>query len=313
MDAGVHLPQILASTTDFNLSRLLDVVATAQALGFAAISTNDHFSFHRPWLDGPTLLAAVAQRTDSLDLATTIALPSLRGPVQLAAALNTLARLAPGQVVAGVGAGSSSADHELAGIPFEDRWQRFDESVRVLRTLLRGETPPPGWAKRLTDAGVMTPPAPIPVWVASWGSPAGLRRVARLGDGWLASAYNTTPAAFARARRVLADEVTRRGRDIAVLPAAVATMWTWIADDNAQAERILSDVVAPLARRDPEELRDRVCVGTPPRCVELLSAYAEAGCSRMYFWPVLDEVDQLHRLAGQVLPKVRTRSQSSSG
>jgi alkanesulfonate monooxygenase SsuD/methylene tetrahydromethanopterin reductase-like flavin-dependent oxidoreductase (luciferase family) len=38
-----------------------------------------------------------------------------------------------------------------------------------------------------------------PVWIGSWGSSAGLRRVARLGEGWLASAYNTTPALFAEA------------------------------------------------------------------------------------------------------------------
>jgi hypothetical protein len=29
-----------------------------------------------------------------------------------------------------------------------------------------------------------------PIWICSWGSDAGLRRVARFGDGWLASAYN---------------------------------------------------------------------------------------------------------------------------
>ena len=43
----------------------------------------------------------------------------------------------------------------------------------------------------------------VPLWIASWGSPAGLRRVARHGDGWLASAYNTDPAAFAAGRAQL--------------------------------------------------------------------------------------------------------------
>jgi len=47
------------------------------------------------------------------------------------------------------------------------------------------------------DAGVHRA-GPVPLWIGSWGSAAGLRRVARLGDGWLASAYNTTPAGWRR-------------------------------------------------------------------------------------------------------------------
>lgn len=304
MDVGVHLPQVRGSGEEVDHSRLNDIVSAAGTLGFAAISANDHFAFHRPWLDGPTLLAAVAEHADPLELATTIALPSLRGPVQLAGMLTTLATLAPGRVIAGVGAGSSAVDHQLAGVPFDERWQRFDVSVRVLRTLLRGDPPPADWAKRLTNADLATPPVPVPVWVASWGSRAGLRRVAQLGDGWLASAYNTTPDAFARARRRLAEDPALHRRGLNDLPAALATMWTWIDDDEARAERVLTDVLAPLVRRSPDELRDRVCVGTPARCAELVSAYAQAGCSRVYFWPVMHEVSQLHRLARDVLPQI---------
>jgi alkanesulfonate monooxygenase SsuD/methylene tetrahydromethanopterin reductase-like flavin-dependent oxidoreductase (luciferase family) len=138
--------------------------------------------------------------------------------------------------------------------------------------------------------------------VASWGSAAGLRRVARLGDGWLASAYNTTPGAFAEARQRLTAERHRLGRPD--LPAAVATLWTWIDDDAAHAERVLREVLAPLVRRDPGELRDRVCVGTPDHCARLLSAYAAAGCVRIHVWPLGDEVAQLERLVRDVLPGV---------
>jgi alkanesulfonate monooxygenase SsuD/methylene tetrahydromethanopterin reductase-like flavin-dependent oxidoreductase (luciferase family) len=277
-----------------------EVVDAAHELGLAAVSANDHLSFHRRWLDGPTLLAAVADRAGGLELATTIALPSLRGPVQLATALSTLAVLAPGRVVAGVGPGSSAEDHALAGVPFDQRWPRFEESLWVLRALLHGDEPPAAWTERLAGARVAT--EPVPLWVASWGSPAGLRRVARLGDGWLASAYNTTPDAFAEGRRALAAERERLGRT--PLPAALATMWTWVDDDPDAAERVLCDVLAPLVRRSPDELRGRVCVGTPAHCAALLSAYARAGCRRVYVWPLDDEVVQLHRLVEEVLPLV---------
>ncbi|HSF37067.1 MAG TPA: LLM class flavin-dependent oxidoreductase [Nocardioides sp.] len=302
MEVGVHLPQVAASGERVDVRRVRDVVDAARDLGLAAVCANDHLAFHRPWLDGPTLLAAVADRAGGMDLATTVALPSLRGPVQLAAVLATLGALAPGRVVAGVGAGSSATDHALAGVPFEDRWRRFEESLAVLRGLVGGGPVPAGWADLLAGAEVAAPPGPVPVWVASWGSPAGLRRVARWGDGWLASAYNTTPQAFAEGRRRLTRERARLERPD--VPAAVATMWTWVADDPADAERVLVDVLAPLVRRDPAELGKRVCVGTPEHCADLLGRYAAAGCARVHVWPLADEVAQLDRVVHDVLPRV---------
>lgn len=298
----MHLPQVAASGERVDVRRVRDVVDAARDLGLAAVCANDHLAFHRPWLDGPTLLAAVADRAGGMDLATTVALPSLRGPVQLAAVLATLGALAPGRVVAGVGAGSSATDHALAGVPFEDRWRRFEESLAVLRGLVGGGPVPAGWADLLAGAEVAAPPGPVPIWVASWGSPAGLRRVARWGDGWLASAYNTTPQAFAEGRRRLTPERARLERPD--VPAAVATMWTWVADDPADAERVLVDVLAPLVRRDPAELGKRVCVGTPEHCADLLGRYAAAGCARVYVWPLADEVAQLDRVVHDVLPRV---------
>ena len=61
----------------------------------------------------------------------------------------------------------------------------------------------------------------IPLWLGSWGSDAGLRRVARLGDGWFASAYNTTPEVFGVARESLAAELRARGSD----PGGFPTRW----------------------------------------------------------------------------------------
>ena len=107
---------------------------------------------------------------------------------------------------------------------------------------------------------------------------------------------------FAEARKALDRETERLGRPD--LPAAVATMWTWVDDDAAGADRALREVLAPIVRRDPAELRDRVCVGSREHCVEVLSSYAAAGCSRVYVWPLGDEVAQLERLARDVLPHV---------
>jgi alkanesulfonate monooxygenase SsuD/methylene tetrahydromethanopterin reductase-like flavin-dependent oxidoreductase (luciferase family) len=275
------------------LARLTRVVDTARDCGLAAVSANDHFLFQTPWLDGPTALAAVVDRSGTMDLATTVSLVSLRGPVPLAKTLAALDLLSGGRVVAGVGPGSSERDYDAVGVPYEGRWQRFEESAARLRELLREGSP-------LSP----TPRREIPVWIGSWGSRAGLRRVARLGEGWFASAYNTTPDDFEVARGSLSEELRARGRDPDLFPNALVTMWTWITEDARDADRALREVLAPLLGRDPDVLRDQVCVGPAERCAELLSRYARAGCQRVHLWPLGDEPRQLELAATAVLPAV---------
>jgi alkanesulfonate monooxygenase SsuD/methylene tetrahydromethanopterin reductase-like flavin-dependent oxidoreductase (luciferase family) len=266
-----------------SLGRLTRAVDAARECGFAAVSANDHFLFQAPWLDGPTGLAAVVERSGSMDLATTVSLVSLRGPVQLAKTLGALDILSEGRVIAGVGPGSSERDYEAVGIPFDERWPRFDAAIVRLRELLGADSPLEPRPRR-----------PVPVWIASWGSKAGLRRVARLGDGWFASAYNTSPDAFAAARSSLPDG----------FPNALVTMWTWITEDTAEAERVLSDVMAPMLRRDPGVLRDQLCIGPAERCAELLARYAAAGCGRVHLWPLGDEPRQIELARGLTLNNV---------
>ncbi len=125
-----------------------------------------------------------------------------------------------------------------------------------------------------------------------------------MADGWLASAYNTTPELFASGRELLAGELLRQGRSADGFPNALVTMWTWVTEEPAERDRVLGDVLAPLLRRDPDELRDQVCVGSAEHCAELLSRYAGAGCHRVYLWPLGDEARQLERVAAQVAPRI---------
>jgi len=283
MDFGIHLPLIEFGDEGQSLARLRAAVDAAREAGFAAVSTNDHFIFSAPWLDGLTALAAVVDAAGDMTLATTIALAPLRGPVPLAKALAALDLLSDGRLIAGVGPGSSKQDYDAVGVPFEDRWKRFDDAVVTLRELLRDG---------------------VPIWIGSWGSAAGLRRVARLADGWLASAYNTTPDQFATARAQLSRELRDRGRPHTSFPNALATMWTWVTESRAERDRVLADVLAPVVRRDVEELRGRVCVGSADDCAALLARYARAGCERVYLWPLGDEARQIELIASTVLPSV---------
>ena len=236
-------------------------------------------------------------------LATTVSLPVLRGPVPLAKALATIDVLSEGRLVAGFGPGSSERDYRILGIPFEERWARFDEALGVLRALLRGEPMPAEPRYYPVPPDVELAPGPhrpdgIPLWVGSWGSRAGLARVARAGDGWLASAYNTSPERFSTARTDLSQLLDQRGRKPDGFPNALATMWTWVSKDRAEGDRVLADVLAPVLGRDPDELGTQVCVGPVEHCAELLSRYAEAGCERVYLWPLGEEARQLELVAG---------------
>ena len=110
MDYGVHLPLIALSGQQWSLRRLLEYTETAERLGFRALSVNDHLLFPRPWLDGPTALAAVLARTGHMTLATTVSLPVVRGPVALAKSLAAIDLLSGGRLIVGVGPGSSARD-----------------------------------------------------------------------------------------------------------------------------------------------------------------------------------------------------------
>jgi len=277
----------------------------AAGLGYRYLCANDHLLFGRPWLDGPTALAALLEESGDLRLATTASLPVLRGPVQLAKTLAAIDLLSGGRLVAGVGPGSSAADYAAAGIGFQERWPRFDEAVQVLRALLQGDAA--GFEGEFYSThGVVLEPRPAqrpgpPIWVASWGSPAGLRRVARLGDGWLASAYNTTPDRFREGLDRLAEERRRIGRAPAAVPSAVATTWLHVTGDRAAAERVLTEVLAPMLHRPAEALRSApLLVGPAELCAERLAALVAAGARRVFVWPLGDEVRQLERFRERV-------------
>ena len=138
MEYGAHLPLIDFGTGP-SLRGLKEYARAAAALDYRYLCANDHLLFARPWLDGPTALAAVIEESGGLALATTISLPVIRGPVQLAKTLAAIDVLSEGRLVVGVGPGSSAADYAAVRVPFDERRKRFDETLGMLRALLEGD------------------------------------------------------------------------------------------------------------------------------------------------------------------------------
>jgi probable F420-dependent oxidoreductase len=310
VDFGAHLPLLAWDESRFDLTSLTTYVRTADRLGFAAISINDHLQFRRPWVDGPTALAAVLGASERMTIATTIVLTVVRGPIMLAKSLAAIDLLSGGRLVVGVGPGSYRPDYEAEGIAWDERWPRFDESIGALRALWQPDGEP-FEGRFYSTRGLRLEPKPAqpggpPIWLGSWGSEAGLRRVARLGDGWLASAYNSTPDRFSKAWSQLREVLPAHGKDPSAFPNALATMMFRVEDDAAEARAALERWVAPALGRDPEELGDRLLVGPAEECAERLARYAAAGVQRVFLWPVGDALEQLELFSERVAPLLRS-------
>src|SRR5262245_15634086 len=237
-----------------------------------------------------------------------VILAIVRGPVPITKALAAIDILSNGRLFVGLAPGSSARDYKIVSINYDERWKRFDEAIQVLRLWWNGDSA--GFAGRFySTAGIDLEPKPLqkpspPIWICCWGSDTGLRRVARLGDGWLASAYNTMPDQFAAALSKLRDQLKNFGKDPATFPNALATLFMYITEDNAETERVLAETLAALLNRPVEQLRQRLLVGSPEVCAEKLAAYKAAGVQRVFVWPIKDEIEQLRIFKDKVAPLV---------
>jgi alkanesulfonate monooxygenase SsuD/methylene tetrahydromethanopterin reductase-like flavin-dependent oxidoreductase (luciferase family) len=308
MEFGAHLPLMDFGGNPYSFGHLAAYTDTAARLGFTALSANDHLAFSVPWLDGPTALAAMVEHSRTMTLATTVSLPVVRGPVPLAKTLAAIDRLSDGRLLVAVGPGSSEKDFECVGLDFSERWMRLDECIDALRASWRADATP-FVGRFYSTEGIRLAPLPRrpegpPIWVGSWGSEAGLRRTARSGDGWLASAYNTTPAEFATAWARLRELLPAHGKDPATFPNALATMWFYITEDATETDRIFRERIVPTIHRPEDVLRERLPVGAAELFAEKLTEFARAGVQRVFVWPVADEVDQLELFWSAVRPAV---------
>jgi alkanesulfonate monooxygenase SsuD/methylene tetrahydromethanopterin reductase-like flavin-dependent oxidoreductase (luciferase family) len=306
VEFGAHLPLMDFGGHPYTLEHLVDYTKAAARSGFTVLSANDHLVFSAPWLDGPTALAIAMEHSGRMTLATTVALAVVRGPVPVAKTLGAIDRLSGGRTLAVVGPGSSPADYESVGLDFEQRWARLDEAVQALRALWKRDAEP-FVGRFYSTEGIRLEPAPVqpggpPIWLGSWGSKAGLRRVARLGDGWLASAYNTTPELFAEARAQLGEHLRSHGKDPEVFPNGLATMWFYVTEDRTEADRIFRERLVAKIHRPEEELRERLPVGPAVAFAERLAAFRDAGVQRVLLWPVAHERRQLELFAEKVRP-----------
>jgi alkanesulfonate monooxygenase SsuD/methylene tetrahydromethanopterin reductase-like flavin-dependent oxidoreductase (luciferase family) len=125
----------------FTREHILSIARKAESLGYDSLSVNDHIAFRTSWLDSLSTLSAVAAVTNRIKLGTSIVNIVVRSPVICANSLAAIDILSSGRLfAAGVGPGSHKGDYDVCGIPFEQRWSRFNEALEILHILWNNST-----------------------------------------------------------------------------------------------------------------------------------------------------------------------------
>jgi 5,10-methylenetetrahydromethanopterin reductase len=125
--------------------------------------------------DPYVMLAFAAQATERIVLGTMLDTPMVRHPSVLASSIATVAELAPGRTVLGLGIGDTAV--RLNGLT-PAKVATLERAIRHARSLLAGEAVDVGAAKRAR----LRHAAPVPVWVAAQG-PKSLRMAGATCDG----------------------------------------------------------------------------------------------------------------------------------
>lgn len=301
---GVHLP-VMRFVDEEPISRkqIISFAQRAEELGYDSLSVNDHIVFRTGWLDAISSLSAIAATTSRIKIGTSVLNIVVRNPVICVKALSSIDILSSGRLFAGLGPGSSRGDYDACGIPFQDRWKRFSEALEVVNALWGeksgNESQPVEYEgsyyrleKISIDPKPYQKPRP-PIMIASWGSDQGLRRVAKYGDGWMASAYNITPKKFRAKWTLLTGYIREMNKDVESFENSVMTMFGYIDDNREKVRKLIKDVLAPSLGRSADELENLLLFGSSDECLRKITLLYESGVKRIHFWPINDYLRQI--------------------
>lgn len=269
--SGVHDPLVVYKLAD-----------RAEALGFHSLWAGDSLTA-RPRVEALTTLAAVGGRTRRVRLGTSIFLAALRHPILLAHQLASLDWLTSGRIDLGIGYGrpndpAHEREYEMLGLPASKRIKISEECVQVMRRLWR-ETDVSHVGAFSRFEHVTLEPKPVqqggvPIWLASNNVEPGLRRVARMGDGWLNNI--TSPDVYRECWKKICAYAVEAGRDPKTIqPGLYITAAAGRDDAAAEGKKFIADYY----KRPYEAVANAMlCViGSWDEVIDRIEAYREAG------------------------------------
>ncbi len=219
---GLNLPYV-EGTMDGATPRWADIRAMAEEaerVGFDAVWVSDHVGFGDPddgwggaW-ESWTLLTALAVATTRVQLGTYVSAIPYRNPALLAKMAETLDEVSGGRVVLGLGAGWNEPEFTAYGFPWERRFDRFEDGLRIIASMLRtGRADHEGRVESARGA-LVRPRGPrpdgLPIMVGA-AAPRMLRLTAELADEW--NAGMRTPEGAVPMSEALDSALAAAGRD----------------------------------------------------------------------------------------------------
>lgn len=293
MQIGVILGDVHTSVSPKDhLDGLLRQVDAAQRNGISYITIGHHYLYgDLRWLQPiPTLARIAAELDDHVTLATTVIQVPLYHPIALAEELATLDILTGGRLVVGAGAGYRADEFRHFGIDFTARFRMMTESLTLMKRLwtedvvsFDGEF----WslAEGHTHIRPVQDPHP-PIWIGAMKE-QGVRRSARLGDGWPVTPETKVPE-MVRLMTIYEDERERIGRPQVKHPLrreiipGPTTDAAFDRFEHMAKDRLLAYAARQLATRNADELTrefrnvaaKETFIGTPDECVAQIEELA---------------------------------------
>jgi alkanesulfonate monooxygenase SsuD/methylene tetrahydromethanopterin reductase-like flavin-dependent oxidoreductase (luciferase family) len=284
-DVGLRVPYELFQQDP---SALRACVQRAETAGLDRLTIGDHVSFHGgQGFDGLLQAAVLAGLTTRATVQTGVYLLALRHPVPTARQVATVANLAAGGFVLGVGLGGEDRHElEICGVDPRTRGARLDECLAVVRALLAGDAVD-HHGRFFQFEGARILPSPrlrVPI-VVGGRSEATVRRIARYGDGWL--------GLFVSPRRY--GEVVGQIDDVAAVERRPATTWYhgmhfWCSFDESP-DRVARAMEA-LYELPFERFERYTLWGDPAEVAERVRPYLDAGAAYVNLAPVCTTTEE---------------------
>lgn len=235
---------------------------------------------YSPAVDPTVGMAYALSRTTRLKVGTSVAVLPGRHPVLVAKQLASLAALAPKRVLPVFGLRSAiPAEREVFVVPDGQRAAVFDESLRVLRAALVGDSA--DYAGRFFSVtGAAVAPKPVPpldIWLGG-SAPAAFRRIGALGDGWLGSFL--TPAEAGAGREAIERAAAQAGRHIEPDHFGIS-----LAVVDGPDGAVPAELAAAVRRRRPDVDPGELVAAGWDRLHRQLDAYIEAGLTKFVIRP----------------------------
>jgi len=269
-----------------------------ERLRFDSLWLSERISGEAP--DPLIALSYAAARTTRLKLGTSVLVVPGRNPVLLAKELATLDRLAGGRLLPAFGLGQADPHEQQAfGVERGERAKMFNEALPLLRRLWTEDAVDHDGTYFHYEAITVRPrpiQSPIEIWLGGI-APSEIKRVGRLGDGWLPSFCTADDVAAG----IPVINETAAAHDRRIDPEHFGAL-------IAYADGEIPDVLAQfIARRRPDlDPADIVPVGIPAVRVAI-EKMVEAGASKFVLLPLSEPsgdgwTPELERIAAELKP-----------